>query len=207
MVNTLTDSPIASHTLAADQPLMESNNKYYAHTLIVDHQIGDATPNLSMGNNDGIAGEGFHKVIHFVKQVADPVLVANTGELYTKTVAADVQLFYQSPGGIVSQLTTALAPQRANPGISYLPGGVILIWDSTTLDNLGNTIRNGSAFTFPFGGFTTQCFTIFLSAEKASTGAEGLWVRAGTNTPSGFTINTSASSGQLSPLYYLAIGF
>lgn len=198
MVNTLTDSPIATHTLAQDQPLMEANNKYYAHTLIVDHQIGDATPGLTSGRTDTTAQEGYHKVIHYVTNAGDPGVIAGVGQLYTKIVGGDVALFYESALGIIQQLTTNITPTAASPGKSSLPGGLIIQWGSAT------AAPDGTVVTFS-QTFPTNLFSLTIS-HSAPGAAENLAaiVSAGSKTTSGFNFRVSGSSA--ASYSYIAIG-
>lgn len=197
MVNTLTDSPVASHTLAFDQPLMESNNKYFAHTLVVDHQIGDATAGLTGGRTDATAKEGYHTIIHYVNQGADPAPIAGVGQLYTKTVGADVALFYESGLGIVQQLTGNITPVAATNGKSFLAGGLIIQWGSATSAD-GTVV----AFNTPF---PTNLYSLVISHSAPGAGENtGAIISAASKTLTGFTLRVSGSGS--ASYSYVAIG-
>ncbi len=198
MVNTLTDSPISTHTLAQDQPLMEENNKYYAHTLIVDHQIGDASPGLTGGRTDATAKEGYHKVIHYVTNAVDPGVIANVGQLYTKVVGADVALFYESALGVIQQLTANITPVAATNGKSFLPGGLIIQWGSAGATADATVV----AFNTAFPNNLYSCVVSHTSAGAAE--ATGNVVSAASKTLNGFTLRvTGTGSASYS---YIAIG-
>jgi len=171
MPNTLVDAPIASDTLAFDQPLMEANNLYFANTLHSDHQIGPANGT----RNDGIVGEGYHTIIKFVNQAIDPgAAPGSPGQFYTKTanLTPDKELFYRSASGVISQLTYsnggtiatfgAQAVINANQtgGWTYLPGGntpgtnrplminygVVKMLATSQVVSFASTFPNGNAY-------------------------------------------------------------
>lgn len=176
-----------------DVPNMKINTNSISSLLSIDH----------IGFNTN--GSGIHKQVT-LKNKAAPGLGDGDGVLYANLQGGQSWPFWQNALGSIQLLNGQPNTASATQGITYLPGKVILIWSSQTLDNNGNTIRDNSPFLFPFGGFSSNCFTVLFNAEKSSTGAEGLWIKTGTLSKTGFSIHTSASSGQLSPFYYVAIG-
>jgi hypothetical protein len=194
MTNTLTDSPISSHTLAFDQPLMEANNLYYGNVLHTDHQIGPANGT----RNDGITQEGNHTIIHFVNQSGDPSPISSVGQLYTKTLSGDVALYYESGGGVVQLLTANFSPVNANPGISYLAGGLIIKWGS-------GSAADGAPITFNSSKAFTNLFSLVVSHSAAGAGENpGEIVSAANKSTTGFNIRITPSA--TISYSYIAIG-
>lgn len=91
--------PLATNKPSVDQPNMKINTNSINSIVAVDH--------LSFGQATGTLSDGYHKVIHFSNQPADPAAIVGTGQLYTKTILGDQQLFYRSGGGVITQLTNA----------------------------------------------------------------------------------------------------
>ncbi len=113
---------------ADDQPFMLTNTASIA-SLIANNHVGFNTPN-----------GGIHTVINFLNQASDPVIDATNPlpQLYTKTVGSDQQLFYESPLGVVEQITGASSSGAT--GYVLLPGGFILQWGQFA--NAGSGINN-----------------------------------------------------------------
>ena len=117
--------PAAANNPSTDQGPMLIDNASIVGWSAVDH--------LGYNTNNG----GIHNVIHFNDQgVTDPGAIAGFGQEYTKTIAGDQQLFYESGAGIISQLTGPVAPSVTSTtpsnGYSTLPGGVIIQWGTAT---------------------------------------------------------------------------
>jgi hypothetical protein len=215
MVNILTDSPISSHTLAQDQPLMEANNKYYAHTLVVDHQIGDATAGLTGNRNDGIAGEGYHNVIHLNTQAMDPA-PSSVGQLYSKTIAGSDELFYESIAGIVSQLTGPGGQVLNYNGYAQI-GPLLFQWGFVNgthgANNTFNLGDNGTVtFTIPFPNKIVNVTTCMnWNSTTAGSISSGSAVNAapdyGKTTNSKFNWQVGGSGSSFTVFYWLAFGF
>lgn len=188
--------PAPSHTLAADQPLMLANNQYLQTSVGVDHNFTA---------NTGTAEDGHHKIIHFLKQAGDPGPTVNIGQLYTKTVGADVQLFWLSGAGTPEQLSASAGGTPGGDGFVYLPGGIIMQWGG------GSVSASGTAtpFVFPLvGGFPTNLFSITIgcrTGEGNSPGENNQFIKEGSQTLTGFSIvNSSGSAAR--KIYYIAIG-
>jgi hypothetical protein len=184
--------PASPNNPSADQPEMLLNTISIGSLLAVDH--------FSFNTNGG----GIHKQVRLLNQTA-PGLGDGNGVLYANLSGGQSRPFWQDaitsyPIALITTTGTSIVQD------GYITiGGLILQWASKILDNNGQTIRNDSPFLFNIP-FPNNVFSIQLSAGKSSTGAEGLWVTQATLTTTGFSIKTSASSGQLSPLYYFAIG-
>lgn len=115
-----TDIPLSTNTPATDQPNMKTNTNSIKSIIGTDH--------LTFGTATGLQSDGWHTVIHSVPQGSDPAAIVGYGQVYTKTVSGDQQLFYESGGGVISQLTPGGVPSVAASGYTYLPGGIILQW-------------------------------------------------------------------------------
>ena len=174
-----------------DQPLMLTNTQSINGIWNIDH--------YTFGT--GVDIDGRHRQVSLQNIAAPAIPTGSVGVLYS-TGNFPVWKNATNTYNIATYVGT---PTAASAGMSFLPGGIKLIWKSQTLDNNGVSIRDNSPFVFPFGGFTT-CYTVMFNAEKSTTGAEGLWIKSATLSPTGFSIKTSASAGQLSPFYYIAIG-
>lgn len=166
MSNTYTDTPIASHTLAADQPIIEGNFLYLANTLGTsnakngDHQI-------SLTGNDATAFEGRHRQVCFNNRHAGPPTVAGIGDGTNALLYGDNgNVFFGSATGAGAfQLTTYNAGanfgananyQAAGGGFAsctggwtFLPGGLIMQYGAATTLNPGGAIKVKYAITFP----------------------------------------------------------
>lgn len=185
--------PDSNNDPSSDQPNMLTNTQSIEGIWAIDH--------FSFGVGADI--DGRHKQVSMQNQSAPGLPTGFNGVLYCNSNYPVWQNAANSSNKIATYIGT---PTAATQGTSFLPGGIRIIWSSQTQDNNGNSIRNDSPFVFPFGGFTTTCYTVLFNAEKSSTGAEGLWIKNSTLTNTGFSIRTSASNGQLSPFYYVAIG-
>src|SRR5208337_566337 len=96
--------PDGPHNPSADQSLMKLNNDAVNTIFGIDH--------VAFNTNQG----GYHTDIHFVTQTMDPAAVLGFGQLYTKTLAGDQALFFESGGGKITQLTGGVAPSPVANG-------------------------------------------------------------------------------------------
>jgi len=208
MPNSYSDTPIASHTLAADQPVMEANFNYLANTLGTsnakngDHQI-------SIGGADNNAFEGRHRQVCFnnrngsepvatsIADGVDSLLYSKNGNVY----------FSSSLGASPFQLTTynAQANFGASPnGWTFLPGGLILQYGTSAV----NTVGTPTTITFPMT-FPTAVLSITMgfvnNAGGNSPAANSAFVKSGSVATNQFVVMNS-SSGNLTNIYWMAIG-
>lgn len=187
--------PFDGQTLGNSKSQVRGNFTNYFNLISVDHNAPNAT------------NQGYHKVIHFSNQGGDPATIAGVGQVYTKTVTdaygSGPQLFYRSGGGGVSQLTGSSA--TAN-GYAWC-GGILIQWGSKTL------LANGSATTITFNttanciNFPNNIFNVQLTMSDTSNSPSenGVFVKAGTLTTSGFNVVNSSSS-VVNVVYWMAIG-
>jgi len=188
--------PASGQSLGNSRPEVLGNFTAIDTTIAVNH--------VAMNSSDA----GKHKFIQIPSSNIPAATGATEWALYTNTIAGLLEIFLAPPNaGAAYQLTGNAPgfPANALNGTSWLPGGIYVQWGSRTVDSGGDQIQDNSAFLFPTP-FPNNVFVALLGAEKSSTGAEGLWVKQGTLALTGFSIKTSANAGQLSPLFYIAIG-
>ncbi len=123
-----TSVPNGPNDPADDQPFMLTNTASISGLISTNH-VGFNTTN-----------GGIHTVINFLNQTVDPSIDAMNPlpNLYTKTVGSDIQLFYESPAGVIEQITGG----SSSGGVGYvlLPGGFIMQWGTFTNTNGTNAI-------------------------------------------------------------------
>lgn len=211
MAFTLTDSPIASHTLATDQPLMEANNQYYQGSLGKDHQ-------LVFGHNNTTAFEGRHLQVSLsnrhgaaptITDGANIMLYADNGNLFYVSAngAGNFQLTTFNAvtanfGGTGTTSTTtpfAGALASTNAGWTSMPGGLIVQYG--TINNPPKTQSVNYPILFP----TVLLGIFFNLGRNGSSSTDNFWVETGgTNNLGTFTFKGSTSGADV--LYWYAIG-
>lgn len=194
--NFSTTIPATANNPSNDQPTMLTNNVSDAGIWNIDH--------YGYNNNLG----GWHNVIH-IPQItgnANPTPTttpALAGQVYARTISGDLELFYESPLGIVSQLTAAgITPSPGVNGYSYLPGGIIIQWGVVASTALSGTAN----FNIPF---PNQCFNIQLTTvtSAVSNHANGIYiVGAVTSSNTFFTWNQADPATAQTGFLWLAIG-
>lgn len=174
---------------ADDQPEIKKNFANISGYLTVDHIAPGALNN------------GFHKVIHQPAQNpnVDPAPIAGVGQTYTKTVGSDVQLFYESGLGAVTQLTGPKQPLVTAIGYTSLPGGVLMQWGSTTVV----TSTSSTPVTFPTP-FPTAVFSVVATVVTDDNSTIRFSILNDATT-TGF-VTTQTSTSHFTRLYWLAIG-
>ena len=131
-----TNIPLSTNKPSVDQPNMQTNTNSISSIIAVDHN--------GFGTATGTQSDGWHTVIHSVPQAIDPPAVLGFGQIYTRTVTGDQQLFYESGGGVISQLTPGGIPVVSANGYTYLAGGVILQWGNYPAPGGGGNFSSGS---------------------------------------------------------------
>jgi len=152
--------PDGPNNPSVDQPKMKTNTNSINDLIGVDH----ITFNLNNG--------GFHTDIHISPQGADPAPFAGVGQLYTKTVGApaDQQLFYESGGGVINQLTGGANSATVN-GFTFLDGGILFQWGQykiTTPDTLNGFFIITFPTAFPTTLFSVVATPFFTSSTIAT---------------------------------------
>ncbi len=120
-----------SEQISVSQPSLSANSTYLKSCIEEDHNFT---------SNDANADDGYHKVIHQVKQLVDPGAIAGVNQVYAKDYTpayagapTDTQLFNISGLGGISQLT---GTDSESDGWQWI-GGVLLQW--------GRVIQNFSS--------------------------------------------------------------
>jgi Putative tail fiber protein gp53-like, C-terminal len=162
--------PVAPNNPSADQPGMLTNAQSINSIIAVDH--------IGFNTNNG----GYHTVIHFSNQAADPPNIAGVGQLYTKSAGNPSQpaLFYRPPTSAAGiQLTNLLLPVANTNGYTFLPGGLIFQWGTVTTAFSGSSSRTGGVvFSSANVGFPSNCFNVQATLSGTSGHADTLQINS-----------------------------
>lgn len=200
-----TTVPAANNAPKNDQPIMQINNASTAGLIAVDH-VGFNFP-------DG----GYHKIIHQTPQ-SDPVSIPSIGQLYSKLLSGNTQLFYESSNGVITQLTGPSTTTASFNGYTYLPGGILLQWgfQNGTHSGINHTFNPGDTgiVTFPIP-FPNNVFNITTNVNynsttagiPASSSALIIAPNYSASITTGFQWFAAGSGGSYTVFYWLAIGF
>ena len=190
-----TGVPNPPNNPSTDVGPMQINTNSINSILNVDH----------FGFNNTLGG--WHKIIHLPAQTVDPAPVtvpANAGQLYTKTISGDLELFYESSGGVISQLTAAgITPTPGTNGYSYIPGGILLQWgvlNTTFPSNVGTVTFATANIAFP-----NNCFNVQMTM-KGTSGTANLTQITGISKTAFNWQFTGGSSTSFTGFYWYAVG-
>lgn len=194
-----TGIPNPPNNPSADVPLMQINTNSINSIIGIDHN--------SFNTASGFPS-GYHSVVHFQNQGADPTATAGFGQLYTKTSGpSPTQNLYFRPGGtgVGIQISTLLDPKAMVNGYSFIAGGIIMQWGivavSANVTNVVNFLAAGN-IAFPTAIFNVQFSTQRPTADPGSTFE--FYIDNTTVSQAGFTIiNRSTHSYGY---YWTAIG-
>ncbi len=179
--------PAADHNPSTDQPDMQANTNNMAAIWDVDH----------LGFNQNLGG--YHDIIHMPSNATPAALPGPPaiGQVFCQTVGSDIQLFYESAAGIVSQLTSGKTPLPIQNGYTFLPGGLLLQWGIASVSvGLGNF-----NFNTPFKA-ATNAFSVVMTPIRNSSSVDIVYYIASSNTAATYR-NTSSSITSVS---WFAIG-
>lgn len=162
-----------------DQPNMKVNNDNIENLISVDH--------VGFNVNNG----GYHTDIHMVPQGGDPAALPGFGQLYSKTSGGDQELFFESGGGVITQLTGGVAPSPNPNGFTFLPGGILLQWGTVAPTN-ATPVTVTYPKVFPSGN---PAFSINFSTSSATIpGTQwAFWLVIGASTSSNFQIYNNST--------------
>jgi hypothetical protein len=137
-----TSVPAANNAPKNDQPIMQINNASTSGLIAVDH-VGFNFPN-----------GGYHNIIHQTPQ-SDPVSIPSIGQLYSKLLSGNTQLFYESSNGVITQLTGPNATLAASDGYTWIPGGILIQWGQViqSFSSGSTTGTTNFPLAFPNGSF------------------------------------------------------
>lgn len=159
---------------------------------------------------------GYHESIHFNPESTTvtnppnnyppnvPAATPGFGQLFSCQVndgiAADEALYYLSGGGSLTTLTRNFQPVASTNGKTFLPGGLILQWGTTSSSSSNIPVSFSPAF--PSAIYNIQVTRLHSSSSPGST--FGYWVSTSGLSTSGFTIVNN--DGHTWSYYWLAIG-
>ena len=188
-------TPAPGDVIANSQSILLANSQYLQTSVGIDHNFT---------NNTATSQDGYHKVIHFVNQGADPAPATNAGELYTKTYAetGEQELFFQTPSGVVSQLTGS---DQATNGYAWF-GGLLVQWGQIT-----STSSSFTTLTFSTANiaFPNNCFAIFTQPYGSGTEPSSqatVEIRKSTISKTSFQWCYVTNSSQYTGFFWVAIG-
>lgn len=185
--------PVTANDPSVDQPNMTINNNSAFNIWDIDH--------FGFNDNQG----GYHNIIHMPSN-STPALIAGIGQVFAQTVGSDIQLFYESALGVVSQLTGPSAPSANTNGYIYLSGGILLQWGTIPIAKTGTATP--VLFATSNINFPNNCYVVlpvFINDQGNSPSANTVFVKSGTVSKLGFTLTNSSSSSTQSA-FWAAIG-
>lgn len=133
------------------QPQMRDNDNYLKAFGLRDHQFTEQSSN---------ANDGTHKSVTLTNG-GTPGFIGANSVLYANSANGESNLFFNN-AGIDGQLTTFKAgvPLAATPGVSCLPGGLLIQWGT-------DTYSDGTAVTFPVA--MSACYSVVATYAQVST--------------------------------------
>ncbi len=139
-----------------------------------------------------LTNRGLHSFLQMPEQLADPTTAANIGAWYTKAIGGVTRFVMRQEGnGSVIQMTGPDPVIAQNPGMTFLPGGLLLQW--------GGTVTVAGLFGFAFAQPFSNVYQCLCIASTNGTVATNL----------AYTFDNNGIIGSLSAnstLTYLAIG-
>lgn len=121
--------PVSGQSLGASRPIINTNFSVIQTGFDVNHQdFNDSNP-------------GTHKKVDLLSQSANPNPATGIVTHYSKAVSGVTEWFFQRENsGSVIQMSSG-TPTAASPGITFLPGGILMQW--------GSSSTFGSSISFP----------------------------------------------------------
>jgi len=215
MPNTYSDVPQTSHTLAADQPPMEANTLYLANTLGTSLKSGDHQ--ISVGGTDTNTFEGRHIQICLTNLAGSEPTVTSIGDGTNSIIFSKNANLFISSNKNPTQFYQLTNLSTGNPaadfakfgiananGWTFLPGGLLLQYGTSAVNTQGTT----TTIPFPIA-FSTSVFSITIgciNTANTSPAANNVFVKSGTVVTNQFVV-TNSSSGDVTSIYWMAIGF
>lgn len=179
--------PASGQTLGQTRQAILDNFAILRSTLAVDHVDVNAS------------GNGKHKFVHFTDASSSiPATTATELALYNKLVGGAYRLFMRQISSGTEIQMSGIDPLTANPGYTFLPGGLLLQWGTTTAvaNSAGNTIN------FPIAFSTVFVVTCTVQTNDNSTIRFSL---AGSPSNGSFD-TTQTQTTHFTKLHWMAIG-
>lgn len=188
--------PVATDDPSVSQSTIQSNFGTINTAFSVNH--------VALGSG---GSQGKHNFVEMPNQGSAPTTISGEGTLYTKAVSDHAstasQLFYtQDASGKEYQLTRTLtapfASFSANPGWSFLPGGLLIQWGT-------NTSASGTTITFPVS-FSSACYSVQMTVTQNTTNRHFAYARSTSMTSFVTTQLDSGGSAETNTFSWIAIG-
>lgn len=178
------------------------NNFTYLQTTLggVNGGAANTGGDHVFANDTATAQNGYHKVIHFKNQAADPAAIAGVGQLYTKTIGADQLLVYESGGGAITPMTGPNNPLLAGNGYVWWPGLVLYQWGTKNAPGSSGTVN----FATSNVNFPGNCWIVVATPKRTGSpsNVDVIYIQSKSNT--GFTY--ACTSGSFNSFDWIAIG-
>jgi hypothetical protein len=188
-LNYNTGIPAANNNPSSDQPLMQTNFNSINTWMGVDHLPFSST------------NYGKHQQVQIINQATiPPNLLSGAETIYSKVIGGSGELFFtRGATGTEIQLTGPGNPNNSSPGVTFLPGGMLLQWGSGTSSGITTT-----PVSFPVT--FNNCYGVQLTYLDATAHRNNIGLV--TITSSGFSLSIKDSSGNFNALafYWMAIG-
>lgn len=213
MSNTYTDTPIANHTLAFDQPTIEANFLYLANTLGTSLKAGDHQ--IALSGVDTTQFEGRHRQVCLNNRNALPPTVAGISDGVDSIIYSDNGniFFGTSIGAGNFKMTPFNATTLAgtakfgttNNGWTFLPGALILQYGVVITPRSG--VNDTVLFATNGIDFPNNLFSVFFNFARSNsaTGTDNFWIND-SNTFDKTRFSWKASTNSADFLYWVALG-
>ena len=154
--------------------------------------------------------QGKHNFVEMPNQVATPATITGEGTLYTVS-ATDSQLNYVADNFATDlyQMTRTIHASYAtfstNPGWTFLPGGLLMMWGTLASSSTTSRVVNFAALGLP--NFTNPVYNIQVTSQRVTADPGSsfeFYVDNTTVATTGFTILNR--SGHSYGYYWMAIG-
>lgn len=153
---------------------------------------------VPLTSTSGNPPNGYHTTIHLVPPSTTatnppnnfpPTLPAATvgfGQLNCPQtndgVGVDTQLYFQSGGGFLTQMTRNIQPLNASQGYTFLPGGFIMQWNTVTFTGslavVYQVTLSAAAYSIQLTQFNNGSSNIREFGQVFATSATGFTIRA-----------------------------
>lgn len=181
-----TNKPEPTDFLSQSAADIQGNFSVANTIMAIDHYPFD---NLS-------TSKGFHKQIRLPELGAAPATGTNIGAVYTKEAQAITNLFFKQEGGTEIQLTN-VAPSNAANGYTFLPGGLLIQWNQSTINLGGNTTIN-----FPIT-FSAACYSVVVTPIRNASNVDIVYV---VSQAAGSFVVRNTSGSAITQCNWIAIG-
>lgn len=160
--------PQATDRLAKSQQDLLNNNQQLDTSFGINHYAF----------SDLTANNGMHKQCQLVEQVGAPVPGAGTDSLYTFVTAIPLgELFFVRGGaGTPIQMTNGNTI-NASTGLTFLPGGMIMQFGTTTL-NVSSQASVTFSPTFKLAGINTAPWCVQVTLKTSNPTSKSVWAEA-----------------------------